>query len=371
MIEFLVSSGIGISVFVLVYLLRHSGIKLLSRRIAMSIQALWIVRFTLFYLKPEAEPVYNAYLILSDQALLFLDGLLVWLYVRALLRPENTFKYIWLHFVPFGVVFSYSMFIATFRHDEVITKYNANIELLKNNQSSLSTPEVLLIVFLVGLNLFYLFRSVKITKSYNKKLQENLSTTDHLTITWVKTFQNLWAILFVVPLMLYFLNDLYRFTEHLSLGYALIFTFVLLSMVFNFFLLEQVYRPVFLFKSEPIEEVIPEPKNEHQQQLEKLISLLEEKQYYLDDELSLKQLAAYMDLKPPELTDLIKFSPYENFYDLINSYRIEAVKKELVASKDQIIQIAYQNGFRSKSTFNKIFKEKTGMTPRAYRVSLK
>jgi len=370
MVEFLVASGIGISLFVLAYLLRHNGIKLVSRRIAMAIQVLWISRFILFYLKPETEPVYNAYLIMYDQTLFFLDGLLVWLYVRALLRPDKTFKNIWPHFIPFGIVFSYSTFVATFRSDEVITQYNESIELLKTNQSSLNTGAIVLMIFLVGINLFYLFRSVKITNSYNRRLQENLSNIDHLTINWVKTFQNLWIILFITPLTIYFFNDLYRFTEQLSLGYILVFSFLLLSVVFNFFLLEQVYKPVSIFKNEP-KRIVSESKDERQKQFEKLKNLLEEKRYYLDDELSLSQLAEYMDLKPLELTGLIKFSPYENFYDLINSYRVEAVKKELLASKEQIIQLAYQNGFRSKSTFNKIFKEKTGMTPKDYRVSLK
>ena len=105
--------------------------------------------------------------------------------------------------------------------------------------------------------------------------------------------------------------------------------------------------------------------------IEKLEALLEQEQYYLDDELSLGQLADYMNLRPVELTELIKISSYENFYDLINSYRIEEVKNQLKDSDDQIIQLAYQNGFRSKSTFNKIFKEKTGMTPKEYRVSFK
>lgn len=305
-----------------------------------------------------------------DQTLFFLDGLLVWLYVRALLRPDKTFKRIWLHFIPFGIVFLYSTFTATFRAEEVIEQFNRNVELLKLNQSALNIGGIIYMTILASINIFYLVRSVKITNSYNKRLKENLSTIDNLTINWVKIFQNLWITLFIIPLFIYFFNDLYRFTKHLSLGYFMVFTFVLLSIVFNFFLLEQVYKPVSLFKKDTAK-IKADSTDEQQNAFEKLKTLLEEKRYYLDDELSLGQLAAYMNLKPAELTELIKFSPYENFYDLINSYRVEAVKKELLQSKDQIIQLAYQNGFRSKSTFNKIFKEKTGMTPKAYRVSLK
>ena len=370
MVDFVIVSGIAISLFVLIYLIRHDGVKLVSRRIAMAIQVLWITRFILFYLKPETEPVYNAYLIMYDQTLLFLDGLLVWLYVRTLLRPEKSFKNIWLHFIPFGIVFLYSTILAMFKSDEVIAEFNRMVKLLEMNQSGLDITEVIYMIVLVSINIFYLVRSVKITNSYNKQLKENLSTIDNLTVNWVKKFQNLWIALFIIPLTIFFINDLYRFTEHLTLGYLTVFTFVLLSIVFNFFLLEQVYKPVSFFQKNTVPD-LSDSKNEQQDQFVKLKTLLEEKQYYLDDELSLSQLATYMDLKSSEVTEIIKSSPYENFYDLINSYRVEAVKKELLESKEQIIQLAYQNGFRSKSTFNKIFKEKTGMTPKAYRVSLK
>ena len=370
MVEFLLASGIGVSLFVFAYLLKQDGIKQISRRIAMGIQVVWILRLILFYLKPEMQPVYNAYYIMFDQALCFLDGLFVWLYVRTLLRPDKSFRGIWVHFIPFLLIFSYSTFAVLFRSEQVVRQYNEGIELLKSSQSSLDTNETILVIIVVGINLFYLFRSVKITNSYNEKLQENLSNIDHLTVNWVKTFQNLWITLFIIPLTIYFFNDLYQFTTQLRLGYLMVFTFLTLSIVFNYFLLDQVYKPVWLFKDGQVE-ASEQNRAEHKKQFEQLEKLLGENRYYLDDELSLSQLADYMEIKSSELTEVIKSSSYENFYDLINSYRIEAVKKELGNSKEQIIQLAYQNGFRSKSTFNKIFKEKTGMTPKDYRVSLR
>ena len=113
------------------------------------------------------------------------------------------------------------------------------------------------------------------------------------------------------------------------------------------------------------------PIDEKQAKLDLLMSALANDKAYLDDELTLSDLAESLDMKPADLTDLIKWSDYENFYDMINSHRIEAVKTALIKSDEQVIQLAYQCGFRSKSTFNKIFKEKTGLTPKAYRSSHK
>jgi AraC-like DNA-binding protein len=53
----------------------------------------------------------------------------------------------------------------------------------------------------------------------------------------------------------------------------------------------------------------------------------------------------------------------------VNEYRIEEVKKRMVDPAFKhltILAIAYDAGFNSKSSFNTIFKQKTGMTPSEY-----
>jgi len=368
LVAFLLISGIGISVFVFFHLLRHNGIKFLSRRIALSIQLLWLVRFGLYFVKVDNEVVNNAYLVIYDQSLFFLDGLLVWLYVRTLLQPEKSFKRIWLHFIPFTVVFIYSSAMALLSPDKVIEIYNQNIIKLEQAESIVSPGDIIFIIILLTINLIYLVKSVNITKSYNDELKQNLSNIEHLTVNWVQKFQRLWIVFFFVPIVLYFINYIYPLVGLISVENIMMVLFVLLSIIFNSYLLEQVYKPVSLFTKENSLEN-QNFGNEKQKLLEKLESLLKKEQYYLDDELSLGQLAQFMDMKSVELTELIKMSPYENFYDVINSYRIDEIKKQLKETDEQIIQLAYQNGFRSKSTFNKIFKEKTAMTPKEYRLS--
>ncbi|HDR67474.1 MAG TPA: helix-turn-helix domain-containing protein, partial [Bacteroidaceae bacterium] len=52
-----------------------------------------------------------------------------------------------------------------------------------------------------------------------------------------------------------------------------------------------------------------------------------------------------------------------------NDYRVEEVKKRLQDPKFKhltILAIAYESGFNSKSSFNTIFKERTGLTPSDY-----
>src|SRR6185312_15333461 len=57
------------------------------------------------------------------------------------------------------------------------------------------------------------------------------------------------------------------------------------------------------------------------------------------------------------------------FWDYINRLRVEAVRAHLADRGDArtILDIAYDCGFTSKSTFNAAFKRQLGETPSAYR----
>jgi AraC-like DNA-binding protein len=69
---------------------------------------------------------------------------------------------------------------------------------------------------------------------------------------------------------------------------------------------------------------------------------------------------------------LINTAFQSNFFDFINTYRIEAAKK-ILEDPDKadwkILAIAYETGYNNKATFNRVFKKYTGYTPSAYRAA--
>lgn len=104
----------------------------------------------------------------------------------------------------------------------------------------------------------------------------------------------------------------------------------------------------------------------------KLLEFMISKQPYLDEDLSLLKLSQQLEVSTHQLSQVINQNLNTNFYQLVNSYRVEEVKKKLKDpqfSKWSILGIAFESGFNSKSTFNKIFKEETGMTPSEYKKS--
>lgn len=95
---------------------------------------------------------------------------------------------------------------------------------------------------------------------------------------------------------------------------------------------------------------------------------------FLNMDLSLNELATSLNTYPHYITQILNKIFNQNFYEFVNSYRTEEAKIELTNPKNDnltILAIAYNCGFNSKSSFNRIFKQKTGLTPSEYRKTSK
>ena len=94
------------------------------------------------------------------------------------------------------------------------------------------------------------------------------------------------------------------------------------------------------------------------------------KKLYLDPLLNLEKLARQLNISDKQLSQLINESAGINFNDFINRYRIEEAQMLIKKNNEQqpnILTIAYEVGFNSKSTFNTAFKKFTNSTPSEYR----
>jgi AraC-like DNA-binding protein len=104
--------------------------------------------------------------------------------------------------------------------------------------------------------------------------------------------------------------------------------------------------------------------------LEQLTTYLGNVQPYLHRDLTLQDVAQELRIPQHHLTQTINELLNKNFYTLINEYRIEEVKRRLLDPKFahyNILAIAHDAGFNSKSSFNMIFKKHVGVTPSQWR----
>src|SRR5262245_395032 len=104
--------------------------------------------------------------------------------------------------------------------------------------------------------------------------------------------------------------------------------------------------------------------------LDTLQHALDDEKVYLDPGLTLSTLAVRLKMPVPHLSQVINQRLNQNFTDLINGYRVEEAKRRLVDPAWRhysIMAIAEDVGFRSKSSFNDVFKRHAQMTPSAFR----
>ncbi|WP_443937375.1 helix-turn-helix domain-containing protein [Pedobacter sp. MW01-1-1] len=103
----------------------------------------------------------------------------------------------------------------------------------------------------------------------------------------------------------------------------------------------------------------------------KLETAMKLEKYYTDSELTLDKLATLVSQNKYHISETLNQFLGKPFYTFVNEYRINHVKSRLdtLSKKDievNMLHLAYDAGFNSKSSFNRHFKEMVGQTPSTY-----
>ncbi|ETN96888.1 helix-turn-helix domain-containing protein [Zhouia amylolytica] len=210
------------------------------------------------------------------------------------------------------------------------------------------------------------------TLSHFKKLyQENYSANHYNTYKWLLQITILFLIGSCFVLLRGFIpngeNDILLTSINL-----LIFVFAL--FVVCWFVLKALYRPsLFLGVDKNLSLLKSKEKSdtEVEQTLEQLTNYMISEKPYLDSEISLQKLALLLNLPEKQLSQLINQHTGKHFFDYINEFRINEAKILLKENPDlTVLEILYDIGFNSKSSFYTAFKKQTSQTPTAYRKSM-
>ena len=103
--------------------------------------------------------------------------------------------------------------------------------------------------------------------------------------------------------------------------------------------------------------------------INQLIHLMESEKIYLDPSLKMDILAGKLSLSERSISNLLNRHVGKSFNDFVNGYRIEEAKRKLTdPARHQftVAAIGFDCGFNSLATFQRCFKQFTGITPSQY-----
>ncbi len=222
--------------------------------------------------------------------------------------------------------------------------------------------------------LVYLGISYRVLHNYREIIKNKFSKIDHINLPWLSFAIKTFALITIVSLLHNFLvlsGDVIGYS--ISLIGLLLFIFYFVNRVI-FKALKQPEIFAGISHEDTVKysgSYLTHSQLKHYE--DELVTLLRKEQLYLNPQLSLAELAELLTLSSKNLSQVINQSFGKNFYDLINSFRIEEAKKVMTQSKDEkltVLEVMYQVGFNSKSSFNTAFKKETGQTPTEFKKSL-
>lgn len=317
----------------------------------------------------------------------FVIGPLHYLYAKYLVYPSRKFRGIeWLHFLPL-ILFKIYLLPDFLHNGGMITAVFSATE-----TGSLPLADLLFNWAIIAQIMIYLYLTLLIIRRYSRDIKDQFSNIARVRLDWLRNITLLamyaWLVFFVENI---FLFAGIQFSHLFSLSSVIGALYVYLLGYLGLFKSEIFTEPavaasisrLHLLDSAHImgdSGQVPESVRKYEKSglspekakeyLDRLICLMEEEKPYRNSDLTLQQLAEMAGITPHNLSEVINTQLRHNFFDFVNQYRLEEVKRALLEPENQhlkILAIAFEAGFNSKTSFNTIFKKYLGMTPSEYR----
>jgi len=309
----------------------------------------------------------------------FLQAPVLYLYILSIIYSDFKLKRKdLLHLLPFLVVLI--LFIPSYYSQD----FNAKQQ-YRREPMTISRIEITLSYIILHMQaLFYMILSFQVVNKYKQLLLENYSNANKFNYRWMLRLISIYAIIAILG----GIRSLFMFMDIDFLSrYALLLFVQLIILGFICWMVLKALHSPDLFRGissdmllvkNYIERDLSDLENveageENSMQIRKLTEIdqfMFDKKPFLDASLTLFDLANQLGITKQEFSLLINKNLNQRFFDFINGYRIRLAMDILKdpSKKDlTVLEILYEVGFNSKSSFNTAFKKLTNYTPTQYR----
>ncbi len=287
-----------------------------------------------------------------------LYGPTFFLYTRAMIYADQQFrKKELVHFIPALVMLPFIPFLGS---------------LLNEPTFGIIITAVIMIQLAV-----YLYIAYKKVIWFQRSLQNLMSEVVTINLSWLKfliiSVSSLFVIVFVESLVSQNVT-----LDNITITVLYVFVLVFLNAIYSKGLRQpEIFQGITSETISITKDIETKYKSSKltEEEASDYVRLLDrymaQEKPYLEYELSLEHLASRTSIPARYLSQIINERFQKNFFDFVNSYRVEEAKR-LLEDKSldlRINEVMYDSGFNSKSTFNSVFKKSIGMTPSEFRRS--
>jgi AraC-like DNA-binding protein len=364
LVDFVLIVGILLNIFVLVGLIRIKNRKL-PQQILIAFWLLVLVNILHSYSALHNLRWFNRTTFIFEDGSRFILAPLIFIYFKSLFFKETNFiKKNSIHFIAFFIyflIYTIPRFVNIFTEPDTFTHLyfiyrNINITLVK---------DIFFISYcMLTLHLFYRVK---------KTMKHHYSNIKEKDFSWLQIFLlSITAVIFVDLILT--LSEIF-FNYNVFWDDFITLIFLIIAMVFlgyNGLKQSTIFLPYFILEKQKSNSnyVISKPDESSDALKLKIKGIIEDDKMYLNPDLNLRALSEKVNLSERQLSSFLNNEMQVSFYDLINSYRISEAKKRLLSKdydKFTMEGIGESCGFKSRSTFFKIFKQETGISPSVYK----
>jgi AraC-like DNA-binding protein len=242
-----------------------------------------------------------------------------------------------------------------------------------------SPPQIISIIgsFVPIQGIIYTVLVIRVVAQYDRRIKDSFSNVDRINLHWLKYL----SVGLIVIWSFVGLQFFIRFFTPVTVKYN--FILYVLTSAFIYLIGYTALKQPEIFAGHfigPGEGDDPEKyqksglNEEGAEALKQsLLEYMRADKPYLNDELTLQKLAAHLSCSQHHLSEVINSRLKQSYYDFVNGYRVEEFKSRVADPANDrfnLLTVAFDSGFKSKGTFNAIFKKSTGMTPSEYKSKL-